>query len=165
MKMASTLARILQAVPVLGLVGCSHVTQAETQIAASPEAVWEVLSNAEGYEDWNPVHVRMEGAFREGEKVTVHLREPSGEINTFDSKVRSVVPNREIRQGGGFPGLFTFRHSFVLEPRDGGTYLIQREKFAGLGVIFIDMSWTQAAYDSVNEALKKEVEARVDLEP
>lgn len=150
--------------PLFFLAGCSHVAEAETQINAPPEAVWEILSDAPGFQDWNPVHVKIEGEFREGQKVRVHLREPDGEINTFDSNVTSVVPAREIRQGGGFPGIFTFSHSFVLEPRNDGTHLVQREEFRGLGVMFIDMDWTQEAYESVNAALKERVEARLNTD-
>ncbi|NRA47166.1 MAG: SRPBCC domain-containing protein [Oligoflexales bacterium] len=145
----------------LGFVAaCQHTTEAVIDIEATPAEVWAVLSDASSFQQWNPVHVRIEGEFKKGSQVTVHLKEPSGEINVFDSTVRAVDDQKLLSQGGGTPGLFTFSHSFSLKPKNGGTQVTQREEFKGLGVIFIDMAWTQKAYESVNLALKAQVEKK-----
>jgi hypothetical protein len=141
----------------LGLAGCKTVA-VETVIAARPETVWRVLSDASGYERWNPVHVRVEGVFREGEVVTIHVKDGKGKVSAFESTVRRVVPKKELAQGGGVPALLTFSHSFRLEPVASGTRVIQREEFRGVGVLFVDFDWVKPGYESVNAALKRTAE-------
>jgi hypothetical protein len=141
----------------LGAGGCKTVT-AETIVAAKPATVWRVLSDARGFERWNPVHVRVDGVFREGEAIKIHVKDGSGKVSAFDSNVRRVVPERELAQGGGFPGILTFSHRFLLEPIAAGTRVVQREEFRGLGLLFVDLDWVEPGYQSVNAALKKTAE-------
>jgi hypothetical protein len=142
---------------VLGAGGCKTVT-AETVVAAKPSTVWRVLSDARGFERWNPVHVRVEGTFREGEHIKIHVKDGAGKVNAYDSTVRRVVAERELGQGGGVPGLLTFAHTFRLEPVAGGTRVVQEEKFRGAGVLFVDLDWVQPGYEAVNAALKRRAE-------
>jgi hypothetical protein len=141
----------------LGAGGCKTVT-AETVVAARPATVWRVLSDARGFERWNPVHVRVEGTFREGEVLKVHVKDGAGKVSAFDSTVRRVVRERELAQGGGVPGILTFSHRFRLEAVAGGTRVVQREEFRGVGVLFVDLDWVEPGYRSVNAALKKTAE-------
>jgi hypothetical protein len=141
----------------LGLSAC-QTAHTEVTIGARPATVWGVLTDAARYPEWNPVHVRIEGQYREGEEVKVHLREPGGKVNQFKSKVRRVVSERELNQGGGVPAFFTFNHTFLLEPVEGGTRVTQREEFRGIGLLFMDMSWAENSYKEVNLALKVRAE-------
>jgi hypothetical protein len=138
--------------------GCKSV-DTEILIAAPPTTVWAVLSDAARYEMWNPVHVRIEGVFREGAEVKIHLKEPSGKITVFDATVRRMVEREILNQGGGTPGIFTFNHTFRLEPIEGGTRVTQREEFRGVGVIFFGTDWVKTSYQQVNEALKRRAES------
>ncbi len=70
-----------------------------------------------------------------------------------------MVREREKNQGGGTPGLFTFNHTFRLEPADGGTRFTHREEFRGIGVIFFGLGWVDESYGRVNEALKQKAES------
>jgi hypothetical protein len=143
----------------LAAIGGCTTAQTEVLIEARPATVWKVISDAPGFERWNPVHVKVEGEFREGAQVRIHLKEPSGKVTVFDSTVRRMVPERELNQGGGTPGLFTFNHTFSLEPAGEGTRFRQREEFRGLGVIFFDLDWVEPSYQQVNLALKRRAEA------
>lgn len=131
---------------------------AETVVAAKPATVWRVLSDARGFERWNPVHVRVEGNFRQGDVVRIHVKDGDGKVSAFDSTVRRVVVERELAQGGGVPGLLTFSHSFDLQPVAGGTRVTQREEFRGAGVPFVDLDWVEPGYKAVNTALKRRAE-------
>ncbi len=150
--------RVFGLLPVLAVAaaGCKTV-RVETMFAASPATVWEVIADAPAYEQWNPVHIRVEGEYVEGSEVTVHLKDKTGEVHTFPAEVRRVVAERELNQGGGMPLLFTFDHTFELKEVDGQTLLTQQEKFRGVGVLFFD--WVDdEAYTQVNLAAKERAE-------
>jgi hypothetical protein len=160
MKTRETRGRLGVALPLwlAGLTGCT-TAQTSVVIKASPSTVWRILTDGPRYSEWNPVHVRLEGEVREGATVKIHLREPSGKVSVFDSKVRRTIPERELNQGGGVPGIFTFNHTFLLEPAFGGTHVIQREEFRGIGVVLTNMGWVEEAYQRVNAALKARAES------
>jgi hypothetical protein len=142
----------------IALVGCKTVNT-DIQIESKPATVWKILSNASGFQDWNPVHVKIEGEFHEGAKVKIHLKDPDGKITVFPAEVRRMVPERELNQGGGTPGIFTFNHTFRLEPAENGTRLIHREEFRGIGVPFFNLGWVDESYNRVNRAIKERAEA------
>ncbi len=139
----------------------SKIIRTEIDIDASPARVWSIITDAARYAEWNPVHVRLEGSYAEGETMWVHLKEPSGKVSRFKSKVRHFLAGSCLNQGGGLPGMFTFNHTFTLAPMGAGTRVTQTEVFQGLGVLFFDTSWVSAAYESVNAALKQRAEPAV----
>ncbi len=65
------------------------------EIAASPAVVWRVLSDLEGYADWNTYSPRVEGTLRVGEivRVEAHLDD---EVRVVDNLVTAVVPQRTL---------------------------------------------------------------------
>ncbi len=130
------------------------VVHTEIVIPAPPAEVWAVLTDAPRYEEWNPVLVRVEGAYREGAELTNLVREPSGKESVMTSTVIRMTDERELNQFGGIRGLLTFDHQWLLEPVDGGTRVIQHEEYRGLGVWFWDASWVEPAYSKANEALR-----------
>ncbi|TAL31532.1 MAG: SRPBCC domain-containing protein [Spirochaetes bacterium] len=142
----------------LSLAGCKTVNT-EIMIAASPATVWKIISDAPGFQEWNPVHVRIEGEFKEGAPVKIHLKDPKGKVTAFPAIVRRMVPERLLNQGGGTPGLFTFNHTFSLEPDGNGTRFTQREEFRGVGVLFFGLGWVDESYRTVNQALKEKAES------
>ena len=145
-------------VSVMALVLPGHkVVHTEIVIPASPAEVWSVLTDAPRYEEWNPVLVRVEGAYREGAELTNQVREPSGKESVMTSTVVKMTDERELNQFGGIRGLLTFDHQWLLEPVDGGTRVIQHEEYRGLGVWFWDASWVEPAYSKANEALRDRV--------
>ncbi|MEO1077140.1 MAG: SRPBCC domain-containing protein, partial [Bacteroidota bacterium] len=107
----------------------------EILIPASPEAVWAVLSDPAGFSTWNPVIVEVDGAYREGERVTSRVV-MDGEPTTMNSRVVRVEPNRLLNQRGGPFGVLTFDHTWELTPVEGGTRVTQHEVYRGIGVWF-----------------------------
>ena len=140
----------------LACAGCSSV-HTERVVPAPPEAIWAVLTDAPGYETWNPVLYQVEGEFREGAELNYQMRQPDGTESAIQATVKKMLPGRELNQGGGVPGLLTFDHRYLLEPVDGGTRVVQHEEYRGVGVLFWDNSWVEPAYASVNEALGRRV--------
>ena len=47
--------------------------QVEVRIQAEPSAIWKLLTDAAGFPRWNSTVTSIEGAIREGEKVTIRV--------------------------------------------------------------------------------------------
>ena len=137
-------------------IGCSSV-HTEITIPAEPEVVWSVITDADGYKEWNPVLVPIEGNLRDGEKIKYQMTQPDGKQSEVMARVKTMVSLHELNQGGGIPGILTFDHKWLLEPVDGGTKVTQHEEYRGIGVLFWDYSWVEPTYAQANEALKKRV--------
>jgi len=104
---------------------------ASTTINASPEAVWEILSNSGGYPDWDTSMDHIEGKLALGEKVTFHTRVSS---QAFPVTVTTFEPGRKMVLTGGMPlGLFKSERTHTLTPTpEGNTDFHTEEIFSGL---------------------------------
>jgi len=92
-----------------------------TTIGATPEAVWAVLTDGEGYAQWNPEINRVEGPIVLGEKIKAHVVLHGGRVQAVTVRVTELEPPRHMVWTGGLPlGLFTGRRTFNLTPREGG---------------------------------------------
>ena len=137
---------ILAVIVILALTG-SKSAHAERVIPHPAEAIWAAITDADGYEHWNPILVRAEGEFEEGGTMRYQMRTADGGATPVESLVRRVVHEREINQFGGMQGVLTFSHTWRLEPAAaGGTRVIQHEEYGGIGVWFWSPAWTESAY-------------------
>ena len=132
--------------------------RAELTIQADPQQVWAVLTDADSYRDWNPILVSVDGEFVEGRTLSVEMKNPDDSVTVVTPRVRRMVPNAELNQVGGVPGVLTFDHTWRLEAEDGGTRVTQFEEYRGIGVLFWDPAWVEAAYRRANENLRVRVE-------
>ena len=131
----------------------------ETVVPAPPEAVWAVLMDTNGYPEWNPIFVAVDGSYAEGAKVTQTVRFPDGRDVVMTATIKALVAEREIRQSGGMPGVLTFDHQWLLEPVEGGTRVVQHEVDRGIGLWFWNSDWIEPAYSDVLDALAQRVAA------
>ena len=165
-KVFSVIAAILTT---LGLTGCSsmndfskslgqHEVYTETIIAAEPEEVWSVITDASNYKNWNPVITNAVGEYAEGATIINTVVEDGKKPTEIKSKVVKFEPPYHLNQFGGYRGIITFDHHYILEKVDAGTKVIQKEEYTGFYVNFWDSEWVEPAYRRVNEALKQEVE-------
>lgn len=141
----------------------STAVRTTIEIDASPQAVWDVLTDFAAYRDWNPFMDRIEGLPEVGAKLVVHMGPPGGRGITFKPTVLVADPDQELRWLGklGVGGLFDGEHSFVLTPNaDGTTHLTHSERFSGILVALAKgtLKNTQAGFTAFNEALKQRVE-------
>ena len=109
----------------------------ERTISATPEAVWAILMDTAAYGEWNPVFVKVEGSYAAGGTVLNTFKDPSGKLFDVTNKVEALEPNRLLRQKGGFTGMLTFDHQWILEPVEDGTKVTQYEIDRGLYVWFL----------------------------
>ncbi len=100
----------------------------ELDIAASPEVVWDVVSDIEAWPSWNPDvrTARLEGPLAVG---SVFRWKAGGASLT--STLRVVDPPRELSWSGRTMGIRAI-HVFRFEPNDGGTFARSEESWEGL---------------------------------
>ena len=105
---------------------------ASTNINASPETIWSILTDAEHYPEWDPQAIRIEGTIAEGEMVTAYTK--LSPDRAFPAKVTEFVPGKRMTWTGGMPlGLFKGERTFTLTPQEDGSIQFDlREAFSGL---------------------------------
>jgi uncharacterized protein YndB with AHSA1/START domain len=104
------------------------VGASEIEVAAAPEAVWEVLTAFERWPSWNEdvKSMSMQGPVAEGSV----FRWKAGP-GTIKSTIRLVEPPRRIAWTGKTFGIKAI-HLWQLEPRDRGTFVRTEESYEGL---------------------------------
>lgn len=135
----------------------------EIEIEASPDSVWEVLTDLSEYQNWNPFVVAGSGEVAVGCQLEVRMRQPGGNETTFKPIVTEATSPRSFEWLGrlGAPGLFAGRHRFDLVPTETGTLLVHSEEFTGVLVPMLAKSLdqkTRAGFEAMNAAMKERVE-------
>ena len=133
--------------------------RAELTIRATPDEIWSVLSDPTSYSEWNPILVSVDGTFEEGATLDVGMKSADGSVSDVKPLVKKMIPNVELNQVGGIPGILTFDHTWRLEEVDGGTRVTQFEEYRGIGVLFWNPSWVEAAYRQANSNLRDRFES------
>jgi hypothetical protein len=133
---------------------------AKTTIRATPERIWNLLTDAAGYTRWNNTVDKVTGKIAPGERVTVHPKINPG--RAFPVKVTEFEAPRKMVWTGGMPfGLFKGARSFTLTPRQNGDVeFSMREEYTGLLAPLIGRSIPdlQPAFDEFASDLKQAAE-------
>lgn len=136
-------------------VGCKTF-HAEIHIPAEPDVIWSVLTDETLYPKWHTVLSPVEGeVLKEGGTVQYNVKEKDGSEYVAEVTVLEMTEGKKLNQKGGLPGLLTFNHTYLLEPSEGGTRLIQHEEYSGVFLLFWDTSWIEPAYQKSNENLRE----------
>ena len=136
----------------------------QIEIEATPDRVWEILTDFAAYPEWNPFIQMIQGQAAAGSKLEVRIEPPSGRAMTFKPTVLEAAPRQELRWLGRVlvPGLFDGEHSLRIEPiGDSRVRFVQAERFSGVLVPLFGKSLekTQRGFTAMNEALKRRAEA------
>lgn len=104
------------------------VGASEVEIAAAPEAVWQVLTAIDRWPSWNPQvkSASLQGDLQEG----TEFRWKAGP-GTIVSRLADVQAPHRIAWTGRSMGLKAI-HVHTLEARDGGTLVKTEESYDGL---------------------------------
>ena len=136
----------------------------EIEIQASPDRVWETLTDFGTYPDWNPFIVRAAGQPVPASRLELQMRLPGRRPMAFRPKVLEAAPARRQRWLGRLlvPGLFDGEHAFAIDPLGPDRVrLTQLEEFRGLLapliLAFIGTP-TKEGFQQMNQALKARVE-------
>lgn len=140
------------------------VVRTEIEIRATPEAVWEALTDFPRYPDWNPFLPRAEGKAVEGTVLDVRIEPPGLKPCNQRLKVLEVLPLRRLRWLGHWwlPGMMDGDHVFKIEHLEPTrVQLVQAETFRGILTPFL-APWLKrnlpAGFEAMNQALKGQVE-------
>lgn len=131
--------------------------QTKIEIPASPSAVWEVLTDASAYPDWEPNITKVEGSISLGSKLTIHTKLSS---RAFPVKVTTLDKDSTMVWTGGMPlGLFKGVRTFSLTPAGEGCEFSMVEVFSGpllplIGKTIPDLS---ESFEQFAAALKQRV--------
>lgn len=142
-----------------------HELHTEINIDATPEVVWDVLTDLDRYAEWNPFIVESSGRVEVGERLTNRLRMANGKVMTFRPEVTEAETGVVFEWLGRLfvPGLFDGRHRFELAPTpSGGTTVMHSERFRGLLVRVMRSSLerdTRTNFEAMNEALRDRAQA------
>ena len=106
--------------------------RAEITIDAPPQKIWDILVDTNGYSDWDPGMIRIEGKLAPGEKVKFFTK--FSPEQAFAVKVTTFEPAKKMVLTGGMPlGLFKSERTHTLTPgKDGRTNFHTEEIFSGL---------------------------------
>ena len=136
----------------------------ETEIGATAERVWDILTDFAAYPAWNPFIPRLDGSVAVGARLDARLQPPGGRGMRFRPTVLAADPSRDLRWVGhlGVPGLFDGEHSFRIEAvGPDRVHFIQEEHFSGLLTPFIlrfAEHGTRQGFEAMNRALKTRAE-------
>jgi hypothetical protein len=140
-----------------------HAFEASATIAAAPQTVWEILTDAEGYRMWDSGVISVEGVISPGQTITVHAEINPG--RTFPVKVTDFEPPTSMKWTGGMPlGLFVGERTFTLKVSpDGGTDFRMREEYHGplTSAIWGSMPDLQPSFERFALGLKARAEENV----
>lgn len=135
---------------------------ATTNIKASPDVIWKILTDAPNYPTWDPYAIRIEGTIADGQSITAYTK--LSPDRAFPVKVTDFVPNQRMSWVGGLPlGLFKGVRSFVLTPKgDGTTDFTVREEFTGPLLVVMGRSLPDMTkpFQEFVRGLKARAEAR-----
>jgi hypothetical protein len=140
--------------------------EAVIEMQATPERVWNVLTDFSAYPAWNPFIRRIAGEARAGARLEVFIQPAGGRGMTFRPTVLVAHPGRELRWRGRLllPGLLDGEHVFEIVPgQDGRTRFVQREMFRGLLVPLFARTLergTLMGFRAMNTELRARVEGK-----
>ena len=136
----------------------------EIDIGATPEIIWQILTDLSAYHEWNPFVVSAQGRAEAGCRLTLRMQPAVGRAVTLTPTVADVVDGHRLSWRGRFlvRGLCDAEHVFTLEARPGGTTrLTQTEQFSGALVPLLARSLdrgTLPAFHAMNTALRQRAE-------
>ena len=146
-----------------------RTVQSEILIDATPERVWEVLTDFAAYPEWSSFIATISGSLEVGGKLIVRVQPPGGRGMTFKPTLKHAEPARHLGWLGRVvvPGVFDGAHDFVLPPAGAGnggpavgTHVLQRETFTGVlvGLFRRTIDQTSVGFEEFNRALKGRAE-------
>lgn len=141
----------------------SHQIKTVIDIKATPDAIWQALTDFGAYNDWNPMLQNVKGEARAGSKVSFEVLTGKTKRLKLAAKVGQADAPAELNWSGGSALAIGGMHYFRLEElSDGHTRLHHGENFKGLLLPLIAKSIkrSEPLYKAMNNALKERIEQK-----
>lgn len=129
-------------------------------IQASPQVVWDLLTDPSGYRDWNPAVLSIEGAMSPGG--TIKLVSIASPKRTFSLTITSMkAPERMVWSDGMPLGLFRGVRTYQLDPVGTATAFSMTEEFTGplAGLIAKSIPDLTESFDQFADGLRTAAES------
>jgi len=112
--------------------------EASTRIGASPEVVWDLLTDVGGWRDWDSGVDRVDGHVALGERLTIHAT--MIRTRPFGVTVTEIRPREGMRWQAALPfGLAVIERTYHVDAQDDGdTVLTVREEHTGPLAVLLD---------------------------
>jgi hypothetical protein len=133
--------------------------ESTADIAASPEAIWAILTDGAAWSTWDSGVDGVDGRIAAGETVTIRSTAAPG--RAFPVKVTTFDPPRTMVFSGGLPlGLFKGVRTYRLTPTGGSTRFEMREEYSGplLSVMWRSMPDLAPSFAQFASGLKARAE-------
>jgi hypothetical protein len=136
-------------------------------IEATPERVWQVLTDLPAYAEWNPFVTGAAGTVAVGARLSLSLLPVNALVRpTLHATVLEAVPGQRLRVRArmlriGLPGLLEADHTMTIAPQDGGVRLWQDSHIRGLLTPLMIGALNRrrlASFHAMNAALKERSE-------
>lgn len=146
----------------------SHtLVETSTELDATPEQVWAVLSDLPHYNEWNSLIPAASGSLNPGDKVQLSVQIPTQPKKDITATVLKAEEQHELRWIGrvGMPRIFDAEHYMVIDTENaspGKIKFVNGESFSGILVPFmakmLDTKGRQG-YEAMNADLQKRIAA------
>ena len=136
----------------------------EIAIQATPERVWQILTDFPTLPQWNPMMVEAKGEVTQGSQIAACLQLDGKKPMWVRPWLVVVDSSREMRWKGKLfiPDLFDVEHRFVIEPNGDGVRFIHSERFTGIlveWVLGMIGGTARLGFEAMNSALKTRAES------
>ena len=122
-------------------------------IFAPQEVIWWVLTDAQGFSQWNSTVERIDGDIREGERLGLHV---PGVGRVFTPRVSQMQAPRSMVWSDGLSFVFRGVRRFELRPLDDGAVeFCMEERFSGL--VFALVRKTMPDFRPIFEAYARDL--------
>ena len=139
--------------------------QTTFEIDATADRVWSVLTDLDGYADWNPQIPQISGALKKGSQIRLRLALPGKSPMDLSATIEDVKPGSLLTWRGYvvapwfFEGHRRFEISPVTERHVRVTHVEDvRGLLAPLFSVFMGTA-QQKSHDALNDALRNRAEA------
>lgn len=132
-------------------------------IRREPRAVWDVLSDFDAYEEWNPILTVRRGTPRAGSAVEVAVDRPGHTTRTETAKLTAVDPGVRLQWEAValYSWLYRSTQTFELRRLEGGrTRLVNRTACGGILAPLVVSEGFETENERLNRALADRVENR-----
>lgn len=130
-------------------------------VEASRETVWDILTDFERYEGWNPLITAAEGDARLGARIGVDIHPPDSDTQELSPEITILRPNRKLAwmSRDVLPGVSDREYEVIIdELGDERVRVVMHKRFEGILIPFTSTSEEQVGLDLMADALKRRAE-------